>query len=166
MKKFATVFLALSAATAIGAGAAYGDEQGNMHGDSHHRMMKDMMERYDANKDGKISQAEIDQNRTQRLGEFDADKSAALSLEEFSQLWLKAHHRRMVREFQEFDVDGNAQVTLEEYQEPMASMVERMDFNGDGAMSKDDRVSPHHRMKGKRYHQRMKMDREDDGGDE
>ncbi len=162
MKKFPTVFLALSAAAVIGAGIAHAD----MRGDSHHTMMQDMMLRYDANKDGKISQAEIDQNRTQRLGEFDADKSAALSLEEFSQLWLKAHHRRVVREFQEFDVDGNAQVTLEEYQEPMASMVERMDFNGDGAMSKDDRVSPHHRMKGKRYHQRMKMDREDDGGDE
>jgi hypothetical protein len=166
MKKFATVFLALSAATVIGAGAVYGDEQGNMHGDFHHSMMKDMMERYDANKDGKISQAEIDQNRAQRLGEFDVDKSAALSLEEFSQLWLKAQHRRMVREFQEFDVDGNAQVTLEEYSEPMASMVERMDVNGDGAMSKDDGVSPHHWMKGKRYHQRMKMDREDGGGDE
>jgi Ca2+-binding EF-hand superfamily protein len=166
MKKPSVFFLATGLATAIGVGVAYADMQGNMHGDFHHNMMKDMMERYDANKDGKISQAEIDQNRAQRLGEFDADKSAALSLEEFSQLWLKAQHRRMVREFQEFDVDGNAQVTLDEYSEPMASMVERMDVNGDGAMSGDDRVSPHHRMKGKRYHQRMKMDREDGGGDE
>ena len=162
MKKLTMVFLAAGVAAVIGAGIARADRQG----DPHRGMIKDMMERYDANKDGKISQAEIDENRKQRLGEFDADKSAALSLEEFSQLWLKAHHRRMVREFQEFDVDGNAQVTLEEYREPMAAMVERMDVNRDGVMSSDDRSNPHHQMKGKRYHQRMKMDREDDGGDE
>jgi EF hand len=162
MTKSTIVFMTLGAAAVIGASVAHAD----MGGDPHRGMMKDMMLRYDANKDGKVSQAEIDQNRVQRLGEFDADKSAALSLEEFSQLWLKAHHRRMVREFQEFDVDGNAQVTLEEYQEPMAAMVERMDFNGDGVIAKDDHVNPRHQMKGKRYHHRMKMDREDGGDDE
>ena len=108
MKKPSAIFLATGLATAIGAGVAYADMQGNMHGDFHHNMMKDMMERYDANKDGKISQAEIDQNRAQRLGEFDADKSAALSLEEFSQLWLKAQHRRMVREGLAFSASDRA----------------------------------------------------------
>jgi len=98
-----------------------------------------MMERYDANKDGKITQDEIDTNRAEWLKEFDADKNGPLSLDEFQNLWLKARHEQMVREFQMFDRDGNGQVTLDEYQGPMAHIVEGMDRNGDGALSRDDR---------------------------
>ena len=107
-----------------------------------------MMERYDANKDGKLSQEEIDTNRTQWHGEFDADKNATLSLEEFKALWLKARHEEMVREFQRFDRDGDAQVTLDEYKGPLASMVANMDRNGDGVLSRED----HRRMKGEGRH--------------
>ena len=98
-----------------------------------------MMERYDANKDAKLSQQEIDQNRTSWHGEFDGDKNASLSIDEFQNLWLKARREQMVREFQEFDRDGNAQVTLEEYNQPMAGMVASRDRNGDGLLSREDR---------------------------
>ncbi len=98
-----------------------------------------MMERYDADKDGKLSQAEIDQNRTTWHGEFDGDKNATLSLDEFKALWLKARNAEMVREFQYFDGDGNGQVTLDEYKQPMASMIVNRDRNGDGMLSREDR---------------------------
>jgi hypothetical protein len=98
-----------------------------------------MMERYDADKDGKLSQAEIDQNRTSWHGEFDGDKNSSLSLDEFKALWLKARNEEMVREFQFFDRDGNAQVTLDEYKEPMANVVASRDRNGDGVLSREDR---------------------------
>ena len=101
-----------------------------------------LMERYDTNKDGKITQAEIDQNRTQWLAEFDADKNGALSLDEFKNLWLKARNEQMVREFQEFDRDGNAQVTLDEYKAPFAQIVAARDRTGDGALSRDDMMGP------------------------
>ena len=86
-------------------------------------MGRQLMERYDANKDGKVTQAEIDQNRQQWLAEFDADKNGTLSLDEFKQLWLKSRNEMMVREFQFFDRDGNGQVTIEEYKGPMAGIV-------------------------------------------
>jgi Ca2+-binding EF-hand superfamily protein len=91
-----------------------------------------MMERYDANKDGKLTQEEINSNREAWLKEFDANNDGKLSLDEFKQLWLKARAERIVRAFQRFDRDGDAGVTLEEYQRPLADIVERMDRNGDG----------------------------------
>ena len=119
-------------------GQAMGQMMGLGHG-GYHGMMGGMAERYDANKDGKISQEEIDQNRTAWLGEFDLDKNGTLSLAEFEKLWLKARRERMVREFQQFDRDGNGEVTLDEYKVPMAHVVAEMDRNGDGLLGTDDR---------------------------
>ncbi len=104
-----------------------------------HGMGRQMMDRYDADKDGKVTQEEIDKNRSDWLAEFDADKNGTLSLEEFRNLWMKARNEEMVREFQFFDKDGNAQVTLDEYKAPLASIVADRDRNGDGALSRDDR---------------------------
>jgi Ca2+-binding EF-hand superfamily protein len=103
-----------------------------------------LAERYDANKDGKISQEEVDTNRTSWLAEFDGDKSGALALSEFQNLWLKARNQQMVREFQQFDRDGNGQVTLDEYKLPMEKIVAEMDRNNDKVLS-DDELSPPHR---------------------
>ncbi len=126
------------------AGLANADRGGGMMGGmghGHHGMQ--MMERYDADKDGKLSQQEIDTNRASWLAEFEADKNATLSLDEFKALWMKARNEEMVREFQSFDRDGNAQVTLDEYKQPLASLVSDMDQNGDGVLSKDDHQQRH-----------------------
>jgi Ca2+-binding EF-hand superfamily protein len=101
--------------------------------------IEQLAERYDANRDGAISQQEIDQNRTQWHGEFDGDKTGDLSIAEFERLWLKARRLEMVREFQRFDRDGDGKVTLEEYRRPLADLVRDMDRNGDGMLSRDDR---------------------------
>ncbi len=145
-------------------GGGYG-MHGKHHGGGHGRHIgRYMMERYDANKDGKLTQDEINSNREAWLKEFDANNDGKLSLDEFKQLYLKARAERIVREFQQFDRDGDADVTLDEYQRPLADLVERMDRNGDGALSKDDR-----RGQGK-WHQRMRggmmMDDQPGDGDE
>ena len=141
-----TKLLAASGAAALLAlgglaGLAHADKGGWGGGGrgGHGMMGQELMQRYDADKDGKVTQAEIDQNRTQWHGDFDADKNASLSLEEFTALWLKAKNEMIVREFQFFDRDGNGQVTLDEYRMPMQDMVARRDRNGDGALSPDDR---------------------------
>lgn len=102
-------------------------------------MGRQLMERYDANKDGVVTQAEIDQNRQQWLAEFDTNKDGTLSLDEFKMLWLKSRNEMMVREFQFFDRDGNGQVTIEEYKGPMADIVATRDTNNDGSLGADDR---------------------------
>ena len=82
MQKKTTIVLAAGAVGLLAVGGIAGFASANMgwrHGGGHHAMMR-MAERYDANKDGKISQEEIDQNRAERHGEFDGDKNGALSL--------------------------------------------------------------------------------------
>jgi len=130
MQKKTKIALAASVLGLATLGAAAGlalADRGDGHGGwgRGSTMMVHMTERYDADKDGKVSQSEIDANRTAWHGEFDADKNANLSLTEFQSLWLKARNEEMVREFQNFDRDGDGQVTLEEYKAPMAGMVAR-----------------------------------------
>jgi Ca2+-binding EF-hand superfamily protein len=136
-------WIAACATAALGvtaiAGVAVAD-RGRHHGMGGPGNVLAMMERYDANKDGALSQEEIDTNRTQWHGEFDADKTGDLSLAEFQVLWLKARRETMVREFQEFDRDGDGKVTLEEYKAPLAMLVSRMDANNDGVVNRQDRM--------------------------
>jgi EF-hand domain pair/EF hand len=97
-----------------------------------------LFERYDGNKDGKVTQDEIDANRAAWHGAFDKDKSGGLAIAEFEGLWLKAKREEMVREFQAFDKDGDGLVTMDEYKGPMATTVADMDKNGDGALSREN----------------------------
>lgn len=154
MQKKTGLLLGAGAAALLALGGLAGLAQADMEGEGHgmcagmgrgHGMMgrgmmgHQMMERYDADKDGKLTQAEIDQNRQQWLTEADADKNGTLSLEEFKVLWLKARNEMMVREFQFFDRDGNGQVTLEEYKGPLSDLVAERDRNNDGSLGVDDR---------------------------
>lgn len=102
------------------------------------RMAENFAERYDTNKDGKITQEEIDANRTQWMNDADANKDGKLGMDEFQTVWLRAHRERMVREFQYFDRDGDAGVTLDEYRRPLNNVVTAMDQNNDGVLSRDD----------------------------
>ena len=100
----------------------WGRHHGKHHGGMRGHRAQMMMERYDADKDGKLTQEEINSNREAWLKEFDANNDGKLSLDEFKQLWLKARAERIVRAFQRFDRDGDAGVTLEEYQRPLADI--------------------------------------------
>ncbi|MCA3562003.1 MAG: EF-hand domain-containing protein [Aestuariivirga sp.] len=132
------------------AGLAQADMEGGFMGGGRCAMLRHgpgmmgrpLMERYDVNKDGKVTQQEIDQNRQQWLAEFDANKDGTLSLEEFRQLWLKSRNEMMVRDFQFLDRDGNGQVTIAEYKGPMADLVATRDRNDDGSLGADDRPGP------------------------
>lgn len=156
MRKRTMLFLGAGAAALLTLGGLAGLAQADMeagagggrcamgagYGRGHGVMGQQLMERYDANKDGKVTQAEIDQNRQQWLTDADADKNGTLSLDEFRQLWTKSRNEMMVREFQFFDRDGNGQVTIEEYKGPMANVVTDRDQNDDGSLGADDRPGP------------------------
>jgi Ca2+-binding EF-hand superfamily protein len=143
MERKTKIWFAACATAALGvtaiAGVAVAD-RGRHHGMGGPGRVMAMLERYDANKDGSLSQEEIDANRTQWHGEFDADKTGDLSLAEFQALWLKARRDTMVREYQEFDRDGDGKLTLDEYKAPLAMLVTRMDANNDGLLNRQDRM--------------------------
>jgi len=119
------------------------------HGKRHHggRHMFRMMESFDGDGDGRLTQEEIDGSRGEPFSAFDGDASQTLSLEEYEKLWLDAMREVMVDRFQHLDADGDAQITAEEFKKPFAKMVRRMDRNDDGALDRDDMKRRHHREK-------------------
>lgn len=93
----------------------------------------------DADRDGRITQAEIDRAVAGRLERFDADKNGRLSLDEFTVLFADLTRPIAVRAFQFMDPDGDAAVTKSELDERFSRVVARFDRNGDGALSVEDR---------------------------
>ena len=109
--------------------------------------VRNFADRYDTNKDGKITQAEIDASRAEWFKKYDANNDGKLSIDEYQNLWLAERRRTMVRAFQKLDIDGTGAITLEVFEAPLVNIVERLDQNNDGALSRDD-------MKSWRQHQR------------
>ena len=150
MERKTKIWLAAGASALLGIAAVAGVAEADRGNHGMHGMQQGgvtaLMERYDANNDGSLSQEEIDSNRTQWHADFDQDKSGDLTIAEFEALWLKARREMMVREFQEFDRDGDGKVTLDEYKAPLAMLIARMDRNGDGIINREDRRQPRRGM--------------------
>jgi Ca2+-binding EF-hand superfamily protein len=149
--------LALGAALFAGASVAGGS--GRHDGWGHHGggAMR-LFEQFDANQDGRLTQAEIDQVRQSRLAEFDQNGDGSLSLEEYQALWVDAMRESMVDRFQAHDDDGDGMVTAEEFGEPFDRIVSRLDQNGDGELTADEIQ--------RRGEGRGGRDREDEGEDQ
>jgi EF hand len=114
-------------------------------------MLQAIMVDVDADKNGSVTQAEMDTFRTAKVAAADTSKDGAINLDEFSVAYNELMRARMVDAFQNFDDDGNGSITVPELDARFGSIVAKMDRNGDGALSKDDR--PQHDGKGgKRKH--------------
>jgi len=124
---------------------------GGMHGGMQGgpmQMMDKMFDKFDVNKDGAVSKAEIAQVRKAELAKYDADKDGKLSLNEFQNLWLEMARERMVDHFQRLDNNGDAVVTEDEVASPMDRMMSFMDQNGDGKLTKKELLSLGHHKGG------------------
>ncbi len=112
-----------------------------------------LLKTFDADKDGSITRAEIDQVTGQKLAAADVDSDKAVNLSEFESVWMDMTRTRMVDAFQRLDDDGDGQVTQVELDEMVSKMMSRMDRNDDGVINKDDR-------------RRKFFDRDDDDDDD
>lgn len=127
----ATIAVAGVVQAARGYGGGCGGMAGKMIG-SH------VVERFDADGDGRLTQAEIDAARADHMTRFDADGNGALTLEEFEGLFHELTQPVTVRAFQMLDPDGDASISADELDQRLARAVARHDRNGDGALSPDD----------------------------
>lgn len=122
--------------------------RGDRAGHRHHRasggkggseMFQTLFTQVDADNDGSITQAEIDSYRSTKMGEADTSGDSALSIDEFDTLYREFTRSRMVDTFQDFDADGDGVVSAEELDVRFDDIVERMDRDGDGALTLQDR---------------------------
>ena len=98
-----------------------------------------LLREVDTDRDGRMTQAEIDAAVNARFARFDADGNGRLSLDEFNALWADVTRPAAVRAFQFMDPNGDASVTKAEVEERTSRLVQRFDRNGDGALSLQDR---------------------------
>jgi Ca2+-binding EF-hand superfamily protein len=143
MKRHTKIALAVLAATIAVGGTAfavkadYGERRGGHH-DKHGARAEWMFERYDANKDGKITKAEIETARKASIAKYDADKDGKLSLEEFQGLFNEIMRHRMVRMFQKLDRDGDAKVTEAEIARKVDRMMSWLDRDNNGEIERGE----------------------------
>lgn len=81
----------------------------------------------DTDRDGRISQAEVDAAVQARFAQFDADKNGRLSLDEFTALWADLTRPVAVRAFQFLDPNGDAGITEAEADEQLGMLARRFD---------------------------------------
>ena len=98
-----------------------------------------MFQEFDTNDDGRLTQDEINAAQAQKFSEANRDGQGGVTIEEFEPFFWQQHRQMMVRAFQFLDTDGDGEVTEAELSARTAGMVERMDRNGDGALSREDR---------------------------
>lgn len=133
-------------------GDDFGEYRGGRHG-SHHgkhgrkghhdrgERMQRLMQKFDSNRDGTLTQEEVNQVRVEQLQKFDSNSDGQLSLQEFQAMWLEKKHNRMVDRFQDLDEDGDAVVSLAEFQAPfehLAKHVEKRKQRGERHKAKHD----------------------------
>lgn len=144
------VAVALGTALAPSVGLADSGEHYGKHRGGHGARM---LERYDSNEDGALTQAEIDAAREEQRARFDANGDGTLTLEEYQAMWIDARRERMVDGFQALDADGDGVITVEEFERPARNMVARLDRNGDDQLTRDDmRERGEHGKKRRRWH--------------
>lgn len=140
-----------------GHGKQWGENRGKR---GHHgrrgQMARMFMERFDTDRDGKVTQEEIDAKADAMFTAADSDGNGSVTLEEFKVAYAKEFSERRVRAFQRLDRDGDGKVTEEEYNRRAERMLDRMERADDDDDGK--------RRGGRRGHGRM-MDRFDADGD-
>ena len=120
-------------------GGGFDDDMGFLKGGHLGVTAMEVFETMDADGDGSLSQAEIDKLRNDRHAAHDANGDGNLDLEEFAGLWQETTHPLTVRIFQMLDTDGDGIITRAEYDLPLADIVSRLDHDGDGSLSMNDR---------------------------
>jgi len=118
-----------------------------------HGQMRMMFELLDQDGDGTVTREEFDAVRGELFASADTDGSGSFALEDFSTIWMTVNDGRVVRMFQRLDDNGDLAVSPDERAAHSQRMMERMDRNGDGVVTKADFQRGKH-GKGRGHHHR------------
>lgn len=145
-----TLAAALALATAAGGTVALAHgKDGMQRGDRGARMEQHFAE-VDADKDGKVTAAEMRAAREARFAKADADGDGKLTVEELDAARKAERLERLKRMVVWLDADGDGMLSVDEFDQRRGRMLSRLDGDGDGALSQEEM-----RDAGKRFHHRQ-----------
>jgi Ca2+-binding EF-hand superfamily protein len=114
------------------------EPRGDIRRDQFVKAPQPMIERYDRNRDGQVSAAEIEADRAARFDRADANKDGVLNLQERRALGEEMRAAARARAFAALDADRNGRVSREEFAAAAQPGFDRMDRNRDGRISRDE----------------------------
>lgn len=119
-------------------------------------------EKLDLNKDGKLTLDESLKNSADRFDKADTNGDGEISLEEMSQrILLRRVERRARRMMKRMDFNGDGKVTKDEIQGRAKKRFGMMDRNDDGVVEKSElRRGKHMRKHHGRTHEKKRHDRQ------
>lgn len=97
-----------------------------------------MVQEMDANKDGKVTQAEIEAFQAARAAEIDADKDGKITADEIQAFRERQRAKHEAEMLARMDANGDGTVSVQEYEAAQTWRLARMDRNGDGAIDEQD----------------------------
>ena len=107
-------------------------------------------QRIDTDGDGRISNAESEAFRADRFRKLDADADGFVTKAEMPDRKKRKRSAGLEKRFGKLDADGNGTVEKAEYDAMADSRFERMDSNGDGALTLDE-IRDHRQKHHKRH---------------
>jgi Ca2+-binding EF-hand superfamily protein len=130
MKKHCLSALIVGSGLALAGTALAGPDCGGKAG----KGAAERFERLDANKDGKVTLAELTQSKESWLGKMDANKDGVATAAEVQQSHEAMRAERVTRMFEKRDADKDGRLTSAESQMPERWFA-RSDANNDGALT-------------------------------
>jgi Ca2+-binding EF-hand superfamily protein len=121
--------LALGLTSAAVAGKSHHDRGG------HKQAIFGMM---DADGDGKITRAEADAYRDDRMAKFDTDGNGSLNPDEYIAMMEDFRRQMMLVKFNRSDADGDGVLSKDEVGSRADRMFQHMDRNDDGVIEQDE----------------------------
>ena len=97
-----------------------------------------LIQEMDANKDGKVTQAEIDAFEAARAAEIDANHDGKITADEIQAFREKERAKRQAAMLARMDTNGDGSVSVQEYEAAQTWRLARMDRNGDGTIDEQD----------------------------
>jgi Ca2+-binding EF-hand superfamily protein len=97
-----------------------------------------MLAAQDADQDGRLTLDEMRRARQQQVERFDADRDNKLSAAEYQAMWLDAAQARLARAFAADDKDHDGAVTADELIARASDLLHRRDSDKDGALTAEE----------------------------